>query len=174
MTGLQDLSRISPDSVRGGSAVMRGREGGKWPYQWLYPGPNSRHVLVRGSVATPAFGDPAVVAVQYVVPQSYRFSLRAVVVDGSRVANWNQGSNDMTFNLHVRSAGDRIADWFQDVTTQLGSTQIPWPVLGRLEFLSNEVLSWEVATAQNVGVGDPNFVSCFLLGHIYPNSEADD
>lgn len=172
-----DLSRIAPNIPRGGRAVMDARQGGKWPYQWLYPGPNSRHVLVRGSVATPAYasgGGTAVEVVNYVVPEGYRFSLRAIVVDGSQVSNWVPGSSDMLFNLHVVSAGDRIADFLQDVKTPLGSAVIPWPILGRLEFLSLEKLVWEVATFQNVGVGDPNFVSCFLIGHIYPNGEADD
>jgi hypothetical protein len=169
-----DLAAIAPNVARGGDAVMRGRTGGKWPYQWLYPGPNSRHVLERGSVATPAFAAAPAVVASYTVPEGYRFSLRAVVVDGSQVSNWVPGSSDMLFNLRVISPGTRIVDYFQDVKTPLGSTVIPWPVLGRLEFTSDDVLQWDVATVQNVGVGDPNFVSCFLLGHIYPNSEADD
>ncbi len=169
-----DLQAIAPNVARGGDAVMRGRTGGKWPYQWLYPGPNSRHVLLRGSVATPVYNAVAATVVEYTVPEGFRFSLRAVVVDGSQVANWIPGSPDMLFNLRVIAPGTRVVDYFQDVKTPLGSPVIPWPILGRLEFTSDDILRWDVATFQNVGEGAPNFVSCFLLGHIYPSNEADD
>lgn len=171
---LGDLGKIAPGIVQAGDAAMRGRTAGRWPYQWLYPGPNSRHVLARGSVATPAFNTPPAQVVSYTVPEGYRFSLRAVVIDGSQVSNWIPGSPDMQFNLNCIAAGTRIVDFLQDVLTPLGSTVIPWPILGRLEFESLEQLAWDVSTFQNVGVGAPNFVSCFLLGHIYPNSETDD
>jgi hypothetical protein len=171
---LADLKRLAPAIVRAGDAAMRGRGAGRWPYQWLYPGPNSRHVLARGSAATPAFNSGGVAVVTYQVPEGYRFSLRAVVVDGSQVSNWVPGSGDMTFDLNVISAGARTVDFLQNVLTPLGSAVIPWPILGRLEFESGEQLQWLVSTAQNVGVGAPNFVSCFLLGHTYPDSETDD
>lgn len=169
----QQLSRVAPEMVRAGDAAMRGRTAGRWPYQWLYPGPNSRHVLARGSVATPDFGGVATV-VTYTVPEGWRFSLRGVVVDGSQVSNWIPGSGDMVFNLIASGAGLRDVDFLQNVLTPLGSAVIPWPILGRLEFESNETLTWEVSTVVNVGVGAPNFASCFLLGHIYPNNETDD
>lgn len=169
-----DLQRVAPSIVKAGDAAARGRTAGRWPYQWMYPGPNSRHVLARGSAPTPDFNAGPADVVTYIVPEGYRFSLRAVVIDGSQVSGWIPGSPDMQFDLHCVAAGDRIVDFLQDVLTPLGSPVIPWPILGRLEFESLEQLTWRVSTFQNVGVGDPNFVSCFLLGHIYPNSETDD
>jgi hypothetical protein len=145
----------------------------EWPYQWLFPSAHSDHVLAQGSAPTPDYtGGPASATIlQYQVPDAYRFSLRGIVL-AANVASWAQGSGDMFFNLSVLSGGDRNVDFLFNVLTELGSLQNgPFPIGGRLEFESLDVLQLTVETLRNVGIGAPNYVTGILWGHIYPNSE---
>lgn len=142
----------------------------EWPYNWLFPGAHSDHVLAQGSVPTPDYGSSAPI-LQYVVPTAMRFSLRGLVLAGN-VASWVQGSGDLLFSLSVISGGNRNVDFLFNVPTELGSLQNgPYPIGGRLEFESDDVLQLTVTSVANIGVGAPNFVTGHLWGHIYPNSE---
>ena len=167
---------LGPSLLRSANALAVARE--ETPinhFSWLFPGANSQHVRVSGSIVTPAYsviGAPPTEVFSYTVPQGMRFSLRGVLVDGSSVANWDQGSGDMVFSLVVTSAGARAVDGFNLVDTQLGSLENgPWPIDGRLEFSALDVLTWFVQTFANVGQGAPNRVRCALIGHLYPNTE---
>lgn len=146
----------------------------EWPYRWLFPDAHSDHVLAQGSLPTPTYspGTPGTgIVLQYTVPDAMRFSLRGIVIVGN-VSGWAQGSGDMFFDLSVASGGDRKVDFLSDILTELGSLQTgPYPIGGRLEFESKDILQLQVTTVANVGIGSPNFVTCHLWGHIYPNSE---
>jgi hypothetical protein len=143
---------------------------GKWPYQWLFPGPNSRHVLANSSVAIPAATHTSVV-LTYQVPDGYRFSLRAVVF-GFFGAGWNEGTaTGLSFTLDVQAAGTRNVDFLTNVLTHLGSADQPYPILGRLEFAPNDLLQVNVTNGGGVTTGASQIAFAHLVGHTYPNSE---
>lgn len=145
---------------------------GKWPYQWLFPGPNSRHVLANASVPVPNGAGSFVTVVSFQVPDGWRFSLRGVVF-GFNGTGWNQGTaNGLSFTLVADSAGPRNVDFLQGVTTELGSSLQPYPILGRLEFEPLDILSVVLTNVGGVvAAGPPNSVYAHLVGHTYPNSE---
>jgi len=146
------------------------RLAGKWPYQWIFPGPHSRQVLENQAAPVPTIGT-SIQLLSYLVPDGLRFSLRGVVFAffGS---GWNEGSGDLVFSLTVQAAGTRDVDYLNNVTTHLGSPDFPYPILGRLEFAPEDVLIVNLANNANVVAGSPNFVVAHLVGHTYPNSEA--
>jgi hypothetical protein len=144
---------------------------GRWPYQWLFPGPNSRHVLANAAEPLPASG-VTVQVLSYQVPDGLRFSLRALVF-GFNGAGWTEGTpTGISFTLQVQAAGTRNVDFLAGVVTHLGSATQPYPILGRLEFAPLDVL---VVLATNLGgqvpAGPPNNVFAHLVGHTYPNEE---
>jgi hypothetical protein len=161
--------------IEGGRALKSPRRlAGRWPYQWLFPGPNSKQVLSHGEVAIPAIAGGAVNVVRYQVPDGLRFSLRGVVLDAFITdASWNEASGDLLFNVTVLAAGSRTVDYLVNVSTRLGSRFSPYPILGRLEFEPGAVLTVTVNNIVNVTAGPPNMAIAHLVGHTYPNSEVD-
>lgn len=147
----------------------------EWPYNWLFPAAHSRHVLSQGAQAVPDYtlAPATAIVLQYQVPDGMRFSLRGVVVSGANIQSWNQGSGDLTFTLAVVSGGNRNVDFLANITTELGSfNQGPFPIGGRLEFESLDILQWIMTAKANVGIGAPNFGICALWGHTYPTSDS--
>ena len=143
---------------------------GVYPYQWMFPGPHSKHVLANGSIALPAIGSGATQVLGYQVPEGLRFSLRAIVF-GFFGSGWNEGTGNLEFNLFVTDAGQRNVDFLQNVTTHLGSADFPYPILGRLEFAPDSFLSVQVTNAAVVLSGVQS-VFAHLVGHTYPNAES--
>jgi hypothetical protein len=144
---------------------------GRYPYQWLQPGPHSKPVRAAGSVSIPdGYGQPSVI-LTYQVPQGERFSLRALVMD-SNSPDWTEGSGDLVFSLMVTTIGARPVDYFGSVNTRLGNSALPWPLYdGRLEFQSLDVLQMSVTAVSGITLG-AGFAFGMLIGHTYPNSEA--
>ena len=143
---------------------------GKYPYQWLFPGPNSRHVLANGTLPVPVIGATALV-LSYQVPDGERFSLRAVVFNFEGTG-WNEGTaTGLSFTLMVQAAGTRNVDFLQNVLTHLGSPDQPYPILGRLEFSARDILQVSV-TNNGVAPAASNVAVAHLVGHTYPNTEA--
>jgi len=144
--------------------------------QYLFPGPNSRHVLAASKVAVPDYTiapATATLAPTFTVPDGMVFSLRGVSILGF-VASWNQASGDLLFTLSVLSGGNRAVDYLQNIDTELGSTELPFPIGGRLEFEPLDQLIWTVLASANVGFGAPNVVKAYLWGHLYPASQRVD
>jgi hypothetical protein len=145
------------------------RLAGKWPYQWLFPGPNSRHVLANGTLEIPAIGNTDTV-LSYQVPDGYRFSLRAVVFNFSGTG-WQVGTpTGLAFTLEVDASGTRNVDFLTNVQTNLGSPDQPYPILGRLEFAPNDLLK-VLVTNNGVTRSVTQIAIGHLVGHTYPNSE---
>jgi hypothetical protein len=142
---------------------------GTFPYQWQFPGPHAKHVLANAALALPTMDGSVNPILTYQVPTGLRFSLRGIVFqfvgDG-----WVQGSLDLVFSLAVIDAGTRQVDFLNNVTTQLGSVEFPYPILGPLEFAPESFL---VPSVQNNGVvvTSDQFCIAHLVGHTYPNAE---
>lgn len=142
---------------------------GTYPYQWQFPGPHAKHVLFNEAIPLPVEDGSVNQIGLYQVPVGLRFSLRGIVFqfigDG-----WDQGSGDLVFSLDAIDAGTRAVDFLNAVTTQLGSVEFPYPILGPLEFAPQTFLQ---ANVQNVGVTVSSGQSCVvhLVGHTYPNDE---
>jgi hypothetical protein len=151
------------------------RAEGKWPFQWDFPGPESRPVMQNGSVAIPPIPSGGTSAsgiiLQYTVPEGYRFRLKEVVMNAFS-GDWQQGSGQLLFTLQVLySTGPRNVDFLTNVAFGLGSGQIPWPIHGRLEFDPRDVLQMNI---NNFGIPAPaaaDFAYGALNGFVYPNSE---
>jgi hypothetical protein len=145
---------------------------GKYPYQWVFPGPHSRQVLANGAVLLPAGAGATAQILKYQVPDGWRFSLRGVVF-AFFGTGWNEGVGDITFTLTVQAAGTRNVDFLVGVKTHLGSPDFPFPIMGRLEFAPLDVLIPIVTNVTGVlPGGPPNSVTAMLVGHTYPNSES--
>src|SRR5579864_8553783 len=132
--------------------------------QYLFPGPNARHVRAASKVAVPDYtGGPATALLtpSFQVPYGMVFSLRGVCLLAF-VASWNQASGDLLFTLSVTSGGNRSVDYLLNIDTELGSTELPFPIGGRLEFEPLDILQWSVLASANVGIGAPNFIEAVL------------
>jgi hypothetical protein len=170
MTGKAQIIKPGRSLVEAAAAIDNPRRAlGKYPYQWLFPGPNSRHVLANGQLVLPAIGGTGLV-VNYMVPDGLRFSLRAVVF-AFEGTGWNEGTaTGLSFTLLVQAAGPRNVDFLQNILTHLGSTDQPYPILGRLEFAPRDTLQ-VLVTNNGVATGPSNVAVAHLVGHTYPASE---
>ena len=142
----------------------------EWPYAWLFPGVHSKAVHAHGEIATPAAPSALTAIFTYQVPTGMIFVLRGLMC-GSNASNWTVGSGDVTFSLDVvTSGGPRPVEFYgnSSILVPLGSTELPWPILGRLEFESEETLQLAVTNNANANGG---FVYGALVGHLYPAGE---
>ena len=168
------IIRPGPGLVRAAKALESPRRAiGKWPYQWLFPGPHSRMVLVNDQASVPAGAGNTVTLASYEVPDGMRFSLRAIVFAFFGTTPWNEGTaTGLSFTLQVSAAGVRNVEFLANVLTHLGSPDQPYPILGRLEFAPTDTLSVLVTNIGGVVAGGPpNTVVAHLVGHTYPNNE---
>lgn len=131
-------------------------------------------MLANDSIAFPAMAAGPTTILTYEVPVGLRFSLRAVVL-AFFGTGWNEGLGDITFTVSVIAAGTRNIDFLVSVKTHLGSPEEPFPIYGRLEFGPSDILVVTVTNVNdNVSAGPPNAVTAMLIGHTYPNAEAEN
>lgn len=151
------------------------RAEGLYPFQWLYPGPNSRMALPNDSVAIPPLVDTTpvtAVVMTYEVPNGYRFVLKGVTMNAF-AQDWNQGSGDLTFTLLVKfSTGPRNVEFLASSKIPLGTSERPYPLEGRLEFAPLDVLQ-VLVTNNNIGTPNPaDYAYAILQGFTYPQTES--
>lgn len=152
------------------------RAEGKYPFQWLYPGPNSRPVIQNGAVAIPAIGSgqssASATILEYMVPEGYRFVLTDLVMNAF-ASDWNPASGQLAFTLVVQySTGPRNVEFLTNVLFGMGTNQLPWPIRGRLEFHPLDVLQINLLNTGLATPGTNDFGYGALNGFTYPNSEA--
>lgn len=180
------LSNLARGSIiRPGAALTRAaqltladpkRADGEYPFQWLYPGPNSRIALPNGSVAIPAIATPGTpvtaTILSYTVPEGYRLSLRALTMNAF-ASDWQRGSGQLTFTLQVKfSTGPRNVEFLASTNIGLGTDEKPFPLEGRLEFQPLDVL---VVMVTNNSISTPDtadYAYAVLDGFTYPNAES--
>jgi hypothetical protein len=146
---------------------------GRYPYQWLFPGPNSKKVNANRAIALTGPGNTDLI-LEYKVPDGMLFSLRGVVLgyieNAASPSVWQEGSTELAFTLSVEAAGTRNVDFFTNILTHYGSLESPYPVLGRDEYAPLSVLRWQVTNTGGPAAG--NYVFAHLLGLLYPQIEA--
>jgi hypothetical protein len=167
------------------------RAEGKYPYQWLYEGPNARFARPSGIVAVPAIVAPATSASVNVlspgnpqggwqVPEGYRFVLTDLLM-GTNATGYSPGQGLITFSLVVLySTGPRNVEYLSNLDYPTGKfvtiagafeTELS-PIRQRLEFQPLDVLQ-VVVTNNGLGAPAPTDVLLAILqGFTYPNSEA--
>lgn len=158
-----------PSLIRAASAIDNPKNViGRYPYQWLFPGPHSKAIWVQKAIPLtgPASTDQIV---QYQVSDGMIFSLRGYVVGAAAGSGWNEGTAELTFSLTVTAAGTRKVDFLNAIQTHVGSLESPYPILGRLEFQPLDVLTWSVANVAGPAAG--KIVFAHLVGHEYPQAE---
>jgi hypothetical protein len=150
------------------------RRAGRFPFQWLWAGPNSRNVNAWGKAAMPDnYGDEVVIC-EFKVSEGMRFSLRGIVMD-STCSDWEQASGNIIFTLRATRLGPRDVEWYTNVPTRRGNNVEPWPIDGRLEFTSLEKIEIVMVPVAAVSLGaNGGFGYGELLGHEYPESEAGE
>jgi hypothetical protein len=145
------------------------RNVGTYPYQWIFPGPHSKQVLVNETV--PLLGPGNTTAIfSYKVPLGMRLSVRGFVW-GFLGTGWNEGSNQLVASLVVDAAGPRVVDFLNNMRTHMGSLESPYPILGRLEFEPLDLLTFQVVNTGGPPASSSNFVFAHLVGSNYPDGE---
>jgi hypothetical protein len=88
--------------VRGATALEQRRLSlGQFPYQWLFPGPRSRHVLANATSAIDGTIQTAQLITEYTVSDGMQFVLRGIVVGILNAVGWVEGGTNFTFTLTV-------------------------------------------------------------------------
>jgi hypothetical protein len=167
------------------------RSEGKFPYQWLYEGPNAKFAFPNGIIPLPAIVPPAtqVLATQvmsFQVPEGYRFTLSGILM-ATNSALYFPGQGLLNFSLvAVYSTGPRNVEYLSNLdfpvgefTSLAGSMKtVTQRLRQRLEFAPLDVLQIQVSNnpgnTPGGGIPTPNatdVVLGILEGFTYPNSE---
>jgi hypothetical protein len=156
---------------------------GKYPFQWLYPGPNSRMARPSGIITLPTITAPVIsataVVLTYEVPEGYRFVLDALLM-ATNATSYAPGQNLLLFTLQVKySTGPRGVEFLTNLDYPTGKfvtlagafeTELA-PLVGRLEFAPLDVLE-VIITNNGLPTPSPTDVAIGILqGFTYPNSE---
>lgn len=176
--GPQQIIKPGASLIRAAQPLSDPRRAeGKFPYQWLYPGPNSRMVCANTAapvpippIVTPGTPVSAILA-SYEVPDGFRFVLTDILMQAN-ATDWVPGSGTLTFTAQVVfSTGPRNVQFLANLPFGLGSTERPWPLHGRLEFEPLAVVEIFVTNSGIATPGPNDFAYAALNGFIYPNSE---
>ena len=157
---------------------------GKYPFQWLYEGPNAKFARPSGIVSLLPIVAPAVsvqqVVMTYGVPEGYRFVMTDILMS-TNAAGYSPGQGLMLFSLNVKySTGPRGVEFFTNLDfpvgrfiTQAGDFETELsPIRQRLEFAPLDVLQIVI---NNTGLATPagtDVAIGILQGFTYPNSES--
>lgn len=152
------------------------RAEGRYPFQWLYPGPNSAPAMPSRSIALPGIIAPATTGqgtiLTYEVPEGYKFVLTDILFNAF-ASDWNPGSGQLTFTLQVLySTGPRNVEFLQNIPFAWGFQGYPWPIKGRLEFNSLDVLALLVTNSGIPTPGPNDYAYGALNGFTYPAFES--
>ena len=159
------------------------RSEGKYPFQWLYPGPNAKMALPSGIVQVPAIVAPAVssqaIVLSYEVPEGYRFVLTDILMS-TNATGYGPGQKLLGFTLQVvYSTGPRAVEFLSNLDFPLGrfitvpgafETELQ-PLKQRLEFASLDVLQVIVTNTGLAAPGNADVLIGILGGFTYPTFE---
>jgi hypothetical protein len=144
-------------------------------YPWIYPPPEAILINRRFTIAAPAYGTQVLVT-EFDVPQAMLAVITHLVCkfDGS---GFYQGSGAITWvvdiNRPLGAGGAQLGYSPPDlslITTQLGDfiNGQPWPLPGGIRLSERDQLRFKVTTANPVGIGAPNYITCCFLGWYWP------
>ena len=136
-----------------------------WPYEHLFPPPNSIPVHQIGYAAVPAGGSSALVAT-YQVPEGFRFIMESILESYS--GTFDPG--DTLFTVQVNAGGGAQSTFVQGLIqtpVPLGAWEygVRWYFDRPYEFSSLDLLS---ITAANVNLQGGSYVGGFF-GYLLPS-----
>ncbi len=160
------------------------RAEGKYPFQWLYEGPNAKFARPSGIIPLPQIptGESSIQAVvmSFEVPEGYRFTLTDILMS-TNATGYAPGQGLLAFTLQVvYSTGPRAVEYLSGLDYPTGKfvtlpgafeTELS-PVRQRLDFAPLDVLQ---VIVNNTGIPTPganDVLIGILQGFTYPNSEA--
>lgn len=157
---------------------------GKYPFQWLYEGPNARFARPSGIVKLTAITAPATsvqqVVMQYEVPEGYRLVVTDILM-GTNATGYSPGLGLLAFTFQVKySSGPRGVEFFTNLDYPTGrfitvagafETELS-PIRQRLEFAPLDVLQIVINNTGLANPADTDVAIGILQGFTYPNSES--
>lgn len=157
---------------------------GKYPFQWLYPGPNSRNRRPSGIILVPAIVPPATsvqaVVMSFEVPEGFRFELTELLMS-TNATGYSPGLGLMSFSLIVKySTGPRGVEDLNNLDFPTGKfVTIPGDFETELALLRRPInfapLDVLQVVINNTGLATPagtDVAIGILQGFTYPNSES--
>lgn len=165
------IIKPGPSLFQAARELQTTRKGlGTYPYQWMFPGPNAKQINQWGAVPVAGPGTNGDIC-SYRVSEGMRFSMRGIAF-GVTGAGFNEGIGDSLFNLVVRtSGGNRVVDFFNDISTHMGTLDAPWPILGPLEFDALDTVAITFSDV-NTPASDTDAFYGVIFGFEYPMTEA--
>lgn len=165
---------IDPIEAQNSARALQARA--RFPYWYMDMPPGSAPFFVPGSAASPAYGAAnQIVVASYQCPSNFRGVLKAILnaFDGS---GFVPGKNDAFWTIDVDVPLPSVTagvgypfDGYSNILTPLGSyANGPWPLYPGLFFADSETVRYKFQTNGVVGVGSPNFTTCYLIGWITP------
>lgn len=144
-----------------------------WPFDWVYPPPNSDRVTAIGNALSPLAGVGNQMSVlSYTVPSGFQFCLAAVVLayQGGAYSlgdmNWTIDKNTP---LDVPALQSSVVQGFALVNTPLGSIV---PVYSEFPLIRNELFEPEDVIQAKVwvsaNIAQNGFFTAILKGWIWP------
>lgn len=167
------------------------RAEGKYPFQWLYEGPNAKFALPNGIIPLPAINAPATqataVVMSFIVPEGYRFVVSDILM-ATNSTTYSPGLGLLNFSMVVvYSTGPRVVEYLGNLDFCLGEFETGPGIMKtklqhlrqRLEFAPLDQIEIQVVNnpGNTPGGGIPapaatDVVIGILGGFTYPNGEA--
>jgi len=168
---------------RAAGPIARNRDEGKFPYQWLNPGPNSKLALPSAIVSVPAIVSPAQSAtasvLTYEVPQGYIYMLDRLLM-ATNCAQYSPGQQQLLFTLQALYAtGPRQVEWLNNLDFPYGQfTTLPGDMRMVLQEIDRPLMFHPLDVLQitvlNNGINVPAATDKLigaLGGYLFPESE---
>jgi len=181
MSAIAEIFR--PGTAAANAARPIGRQEAKHPYQWLYPGPDSREAMPSGVVAVPAIVSPATSAsvrvMQYTVPTGFVYVLRRLLMSTNAQA-YSPGQQMLLFTLQALYAnGPRQVEWLNNLDFPFGEyTTLPGNFRTLLQEIDRPLVFAPLTTLEisvvNNGIQIPAATDTLigiLGGYLHPESD---
>ena len=179
MTPTLQKGVLRPDGrdIYDNSGVSRADPYGGRSFPWVVPPPGYVIINRRGTIPAPVNGVQTLVT-SFTVPAAMNAIILYVLNQFSGTdAGGNVGSGTVNYVIDInRPLGTLGAGIgysppdFSTIVTQLGSiTQgAPFPIPGGIYLNEQDTIRYKVTTTAPAGVGAPNFITCMLLGWMWP------
>jgi hypothetical protein len=175
MPAVRNGSRLvsGPSAIRAAEALrVEVEKRNDWPFDWVYPPPNSDRVTAIGNALSPLAGvGNQISVVSYTVPSGYQMCLAAVVLAytggafGLADMNWTVDKNTP---LGIPALQSSIVQGLASVPIPLGSISpmySEFPLTRNEPFDAEDLIQAKVWVSANINGG---LFSAILKGWIWP------